>query len=171
MLRFLFRDIVSNAFVIGPQIIFECPIFWHMSTRSFEVSELLSPISEVWEAHRRSYCSLFSAATAAACTGLRSYITNLSPPRSLGPDGRREFEWALFSAAASAVWGRDERGGWGETPPKTLPGRSKLPTPVIPLDRSSSHSYMYPKISKFVTDNSSNQTKPILSLDWLYLRI
>lgn len=158
MLRFLFRDIVSNAFVIGPQIIFECPIFWPMSTRSCE-------------AHQRSYCSLFSTATAAACTGLRSYITNLSPPRSLGPDGRREFEWALFSAAASAVWGRDERGGWGETPPKTLPGRSKLPTPVIPLDRSSSHSYMYPKISKFVTDNSSNQTKPILSLDWLYLRI
>ncbi len=98
-------------------------------------------LSKDLDPHHKSSCSLLSAAIAAACIGLRAALMLLSPPKRLGPDGKRAPRRALFSAAAKAVCRKDDEGGWWENPPKRLPGRSNpCPVPVIPLAISSSHS-------------------------------
>uniref|UniRef100_A0A2P2IJC4 Uncharacterized protein n=1 Tax=Rhizophora mucronata TaxID=61149 RepID=A0A2P2IJC4_RHIMU len=67
----------------------------------------------------------------------------LSPPNLFGPDGNKEPNFALFSAATSAVLRREQRGGWRENPPNRLPGISNpSPVPVIPFEISSSHSFL-----------------------------
>ena len=143
--RLLFRDTAATAARdLEPPSSPEPPALFSICTSSCKISELLSSSPEAsqdWEPHQISSCNLLSAAIAAACIGLSATIMVLSPPRRFGPEGKRDSKRTLFSAAASAVLRRDERGGWWEKPPNRLPRRSNpSPVPVIPLVISSSHS-------------------------------